>query len=334
MNNTKNKPHSKAKDVQNGAHAAKLDLFSTTQTKRTERPKCHKNAPFICIPGDGHDAKLYQGCCNDWTCPRCGELRAKHEYGRIVEGARALQKERPLYMLTVTCRGDVSVSDAENGYLEWTNRLNTNVRTYAKRKQGVSVEYAAVLERQGRGHPHTHYLTTFCPPDAFFIVDEYERYCNEVQTLNRELPENMRFSPEKCENIDHRQLWSSWLSRACVKSGLGVQVRLAIADVVEGASRYIAKYLFKEAQLTTWPKGWRRVRYSRGWPKLPELEATSAFVVLTVGDWLRVMMLNKPVECFGETVYSKAINWQVFTAYYKTAEGEIIDPGNYRPPDG
>lgn len=297
-----------------------LDLFSTSQTT----VKCANNAPLIFVPTDAGKALLYQACCNSWNCPRCGEKRAKYEYGRMVTGARKLAENGKLYMMTITCRGDISVEESEAGYLEWTNRLHANITQNSKRKNGAAVSYAAVVERQKRGHLHTHYLTTFCPSDAYYITDHYGRYCEEVATLNRELPANMRFSPAALETIDNRQMFSLWLSRACVSAGLGVQVRMAVCDVVEGASRYIAKYLFKSIKEVEFPRKMKRVRYSRNWPKLPQIEATSAFAVMSRNDWYKVMRAGVPVECFGKDIADKAANHMVSGAYFINSNGDKV----------
>src|SRR4030042_2464971 len=98
-----------------------LDLFSTSQK---ESKICINHAPYICIPETDKPGHLSQGCCNDWTCPRCGELRAKHEYGRMVEGARTLVAEgKTLWFITITCRGDISLDMATGSYLADTNSL-------------------------------------------------------------------------------------------------------------------------------------------------------------------------------------------------------------------
>ena len=76
-----------------------LDPFSTSQTKWE---KCAKNVPCICIPPNGKPGKIMQACCNDWTCPRCGKMRARYEYGRMVIGARALAAIHDLFFLTLT----------------------------------------------------------------------------------------------------------------------------------------------------------------------------------------------------------------------------------------
>jgi len=260
-----------------------LDLFSTSQTKQ-KPPKrkgikndrkiydeCLNNAPLFAYQIEGKKWGVVQGCCNDWNCPRCGKQRAKEEYGRIVSGARTLAIKNQLYMLTITCRGkEITYEDAEANYLVWTNRLLSRFRISTKRANKVWA-YASVTERQERLHPHSHYLTTYCPDDVIFIAKgEPKTYCTSGEVF-----------PAK-----HDTLQSFTLERACVECGLGRQYDISGLGSVEGASRYVAKYLFKETVFSTvWPKGWRRVRYSQNWPKLPEIKG-DAMILLTAFDWL------------------------------------------------
>jgi len=119
-----------------------LDLFSISQSLPQ---KCIHHAPYICVPPrDGKDGYLCQTCCNDWLCPKCGQLRARHEYGRMVVGARELGKDHLLYMLTLTLTGTISLEDGEKTYLEKTNRLHTLTLTrfdltLNRTAQGVSI---------------------------------------------------------------------------------------------------------------------------------------------------------------------------------------------------
>lgn len=231
---------------------------------------CVNNAPFFAYQIEGKKWGVVQGCCNSWNCPRCGQQRAREEYGRIVVGARELGKTNGLYMMTITCRGrELSLQDAENGYLVWTNRLLTRLRVSAKRADKVWA-YASVTERQKRLHPHSHYLTTYCPKDAVFVGEGKAKYFFTTQTY---------------ETAKHDTLQSEILERACVECGLGREYDISGLQSVEGASRYVAKYLFKASVFdTVWPKKWQRVRYSRNWPKLPEKE-TNAIVLLSGLDW-------------------------------------------------
>jgi len=267
---------------------ASLDLFSTSQTKQ-KSPKrkgikndrriydeCLNNAPYFAYQIDGKKWGLVQGCCNDWLCPRCGQQRAREEYGRIVSGAREIGKTSKLYMLTVTCEGmGLDVQKAEDNYLVWTNRLVSNLRVQTKRS-GKVWAYASVTERQDRGHPHSHYLTTYCPPDAILVKKgEWKASIEEGRGYVAR----------------HDTLQSAILEQASIGAGLGWVYDLSELRSVEGASRYVAKYLFKETIFTTkWPKGWRRVRYSQNWPKLPEIKG-NAMVLLTTFDWYKLSLL-------------------------------------------
>jgi hypothetical protein len=265
--------------------SASLDLFSTSQTFSNKRigkqsknsigiyDECLNNAPFFAYQIEGKKYGVVQGCCNDWLCPRCGKQRAKEEYGRIVHGAREIGAKHDLYMFTITCRGkDCTIVEAETNYLVWTNNLLTNLRASCKRA-GKPWFYASVTERQEREHPHSHYLTTYYPSDCIDVPKGQPKYF---------------YTQKKYQPAKHDTLQSRKLERAVVKSGLGWQYDISRLESVEGASRYVAKYLFKESVLTTkWPDGWRRVRYSQEWPQLPEVKG-NAFILMEKSDWYRL----------------------------------------------
>ena len=246
--------------------ALSLDLFSISQKSELANATyaaskvaeiCQNGAPFIAIKTNGKAYRVAQGCCNSWTCPRCGETRAKREYRRMVHGCTELAREHGLYFLTLTCRGrELSVKDSQENYLKWTNRLLSALRASA-RKDGKPWHYAQVTERQKRGHPHSHLITTFYPHDL----------------------------------TTGKRLRSGWLKERVVSAGLGVQYDISKVRSAEAASRYVAKYLFKPSMFAThWPKNWRRIRYSRSFPQLPELE-TDAFPLIKPKDWLKLARL-------------------------------------------
>lgn len=282
-----------------------LDLFSTSQTKRdnhrpVDRPPdrrifdaCVNNAPYFGYQIDGKKWGIVQGCCNDWNCPRCGQQRAREEYGRIVVGSREIAKFYPLYLFTITCRGkELNYEQAEAGFLEWTNRLLTRLRTATKRVGGAWF-YASVTERQDRLHPHSHFITTYCPLDTIDIPKGRQKYF---------------FTEAKSYPAKHNTLQSETLERACVECGLGRQYDLSRIESVEGASRYAAKYLFKAAIFETrWPKGWRRVRYSQNWPKLPEVKS-DALLLLRNEDWEHLARLALIVQTKDDGAHAVALS--------------------------
>jgi hypothetical protein len=197
-------------------------------------------------------------------------MRARREYGRMVEGVRQLSRHNILYFITITCKGkELSSEQAEAGYLEWTNRFLDACNKRGKRRH-QEWAYVQVTERQKRGHPHSHILTTFCPMDL--RDGEVSKWVNTISG--------------RMELRQLNALRSDWVGKQVVASGLGEQYDISFIESAEGASRYVAKYLFKQSMFeTSWPKGWRRVRYSQSFPKLPA-KKTDAFVLLSAEDWL------------------------------------------------
>lgn len=251
-----------------------LDLFSTSQKSSVKVPQrqsvfCTYNAPFFAYQIHLSRYGVSQGCCNHWDCPRCGTVRARQEYGRIVSGIQKLAESSKIYFVTITCKGkEMATDEADKNYLTWCNRFFSSWRSRTKTKGGKWC-YVAVTERQQRGHPHSHILTT---------ADFKDLYLGHVW---KERPTN---SGDK-EMQREIALRSDWAASAVVKAGLGSQYDISIASSPEGASRYVAKYLFKQTAFETdWPKGWKRVRYSQNFPRLPEVK-TDSFVLLSDSDW-------------------------------------------------
>lgn len=248
-----------------------LDLFSTSPTglRALTSERCAYGAPFFAFKREGSRYGVVQGCCNHWECPRCGRMVAAKHYGRIVAGARDIASDHEIWFVTITCRGkELSREDAVKGYLLWTNRFLDACRAKTKRA-GRDWYYVQVTELQRRGHPHSHILTTFSPPDLKTgTVSDWKR--DNDGTLRDHQVEKLR---------------SDWIQEQAVRSGLGDQYDLSVVETVEAASRYVAKYMFKDSQFGThFPKGWKRVRYSQSWPKLPGVK-TDAFVLLSRDDW-------------------------------------------------
>ena len=279
------------------AQVAFLDQFSTSPTKEDfcsdfSPHKCSYNAPYFAYQAEGKVWNVVQGNCHHWDCPKCGIGRAKQEYGRIVEGCRHLAQHGRIFFITITCKGrGLGVKEAEQKYLEWTNRFLDACRQRCKRSGGKWC-YVQVTERQKRKHPHSHILTTFDCGDI-----EIGRIRKYVTT---------RENGKRYENVE--VLRSSWIAKTVIKAGLGEQYDISVVDKVEGASRYVAKYLFKDSIFTTdWPPRWKRVRYSQSFPKLPERE-TTAFVLLQHADWYRLAKSAVVVNAVGYEAFEEARN--------------------------
>lgn len=270
--------------------------------------KCINNAPYICIPPEnGKAGRIFQGCCNSWTCPRCGLMRANEEYARICQGTSELHKMGyDLYEITITCKGEISSSDAEKEYLENTNRLLSVFRAHVKKNEGFWA-YCQVTERQRRKHPHSHFIMTCIPSDAYPIKQHYELYCQQVKELNEIIPVEMRYSPRELKDIDSSELFSMWFVIKCWQAGLGVQCHISRVRSVKAIAMYLAKYMFKAALQTKWPKGWKRIRYSQNWPKLDNESNPNAFPVLTREDWFKVSRITGLLVTDDPAVYERCL---------------------------
>lgn len=273
-----------------------LDLFSTSPTRYQDlcsvvpAVRCDFGAPFFAFRREGLRFGVVQGCCNHWNCRRCGVQVAKRHYGRIVEGCKKLAEESPLWFITITCRGkEVSEDEATKHYLAWTSKFLDSA--YAKSKRaGALWAYVQVTEKQKRGHPHSHILTTFCPGDLCEGV--VANWKTDADGVRRDHP--------------REALRSAWIQSAVVRAGLGDQYDISAVRTVAAASRYVAKYMFKPSQFAAhYPKGWKRVRYSQSFPELPK-QKTDAFVLLTSDDWHHLATLAAVVDAEAGDAFATA----------------------------
>lgn len=307
-----------------------LDLFSTSAEfqsapyqKRTCAPPefCINGAPFFAYCKHDKTYAVVQGCCNSWNCPRCGLQRAKQEYGRIIEGVRTLAKpgneediHTPIYFITITCKGrEINVKDAEANYLIWTHRFLDSCRAKAKRT-GREWSYVAVTERQKRGHPHSHILTVWAPPDQYQRT--VDKWAKDAQGI-------LRKTRVSC-------IGSRYIERSLDVAGLGSQYDVSIARTIEGTSRYVAKYLFKDDIFTTkWPPGWKRVRYSNNFPKLERVKS-EAFVLLKREDWEKLTHVAMAVAVNDDVCKTEVEFWlrgsdTIIIDKQKSTIGNLVD---------
>jgi hypothetical protein len=210
----------------------------------------------------------------------------------MVNGCRVLADNLPLYFITVTCRGkEISHEYAEENYGKWTNRLLDACRIKSKRAGG-QWHYVQVTERQKRLHPHSHFITTYAPPISSILTTR-----KKVQQADG-----------KYKFIVSTHIRSDWFEGQIKKSGLGKQYDISVVESAEGASRYVAKYLFKPSIFTAdWPRGWKRIRYSQSFPDAPERE-TNAIVLLTQEDWYRLAERTVLVTVSNLDDYQEASN--------------------------
>lgn len=259
---------------------------------------CKYRAPFFAFERVPKRYGVKQGNCHHWDCPLHGEEIAREHYGRIVEGARKLDRQGvKLAFWTVTCRGkDLDAEYAFEHYLEWTNRLLDAARAKATRAtrdhEPEPWSYVQVTEKQDRSHPHSHLLMSFMPADT--VLGFVEKWAKGKNGWRMTIVPALR---------------SDWLAGEVVKAGLGEQYDISEIETIEAASRYVAKYMFKRSQFTDkFPPGWKRVRYSHSWPKLPEVK-TNAFPLLSREDWGRLSASAVVIDAKDERAYRECVHW-------------------------
>jgi len=277
-----------------GGKRSGLDLYSTSPTKEDlclSYP-CINNAPFFAYKSENGVWIVKQGCCNSWTCPRCGIIRAKQEYWRIVNGITYLSEQGDIYFITITCRGaGMPLHESEEHYGEWTNKLLDCWRLACKRKGGKWT-YVQVTERQKRGHPHSHILTTWKPHD----LKDGTRRTRVVENGSAK----MAYVPA---------LRSEFVAETVVRSGLGREYDITLCSSAEGASRYVAKYLFKDTIYSQeWPKGWKRIRYSQSFPD-NGYTGTEALALIKRDDWLALIRMSPVIRTADEASFNEALFW-------------------------
>lgn len=268
--------------------------FELEQSKATQAKKCENNAPLIAYQNAKGAWCIVQGCCNSWQCARCGQIRARHEYGRIVNGAKELDaRGHQLYFVTITCRGaDLNLETSDDNYLMWTNRLLSTWRARTKKQaQKDKLQawcYVQVTERQERGAAHSHLVTCSFPDDAI----PYQK--------GDMLPNGIV--------AKHDCLYSAWFVAKNVSAGLGKVCDCTVIQNPIAVAVYVSKYLFKDVRETLWPKKWRRVRYSQSWPKLVREKSQDAFPIIKYVDWIKVSNLPGTVYALDQYSYDRALS--------------------------
>lgn len=227
-------------------------------------------------------------------------MRAKTEYGRLVEGSRTLSLAgETLLFLTITTKGkELSAKEALENYGKWTSKLLDAMYTSSKRVGG-SWHYAQVTELQKRGHPHSHILTTWNPVDG--ILGVKYRY---------------KLVDGKRKRTEYPTIRSVWFEAQLARSSLGVQYDISPVMSVEATSRYIAGYMFKPEMFNyVFPKFWKRVRYSHSWPKISKQKG-EAFPLITNQDWFALSKVADVIDTVTDNDY-EAVKTKILAGVVK-----------------
>ncbi len=125
-----------------------LDLIPKVVRTTTEKG-CPKTFGMTGILGRW--AVLVNIPCQQWSCPACGERKARH-YAGVARAGCALSTER-LRLLTISCPRETPAESWASLSPRW-RRLTERLAYHTGRR----LTYFGTVELQRRGNPHLHLL--------------------------------------------------------------------------------------------------------------------------------------------------------------------------------
>lgn len=97
-------------------------------------------------------------------------------------------------------------------------------------------------------------------------------------------------------------LGTTWWKKKARACGLGYIASEEFTRTATGAGNYVTKYLTKSLDSIDWPTKFRRIRRSRDWPKLPDLEQPDGWAFQKTDDSLPLDVQLRRQTFAGQTV--------------------------------
>jgi hypothetical protein len=147
-------------------------------------------------------------------------------------------------------------------------QLNAFKGATAYLAQGIPMAFITLTSRGGAGRSVDTALQTFAVgwprlrKKALYANGQFEYVL---------IPEQHKNGILHCHLIATNQLTQRWWKDNAFKSGMGYMSKVLALSDSGLVPQYVAKYLGKDFVRVQWPKGFRRVRTSKNWPKLPEV---------------------------------------------------------------
>lgn len=115
-------------------------------------------------------------------------------------------------------------------------------------------------------------------PDAWGKLQDRLRRAAKGQYLI--VPEVHKNGRVHLHGLFTHDLPKRWFKNNARECGMGYQVDSQEVYSLGGVAAYVTKYLMKSVNEPQFAKGFRRVRTTRGWPKLPEKDPPSGLVFI------------------------------------------------------
>lgn len=116
------------------------------------------------------------------------------------------------------------------------------------------------------------------------------------------IPEQHQSGKVHIHAIETSVLGKTWWKKNARASGLGYIADEEKIRDPQQAARYVSKYIGKQLDMLVWPRGFRRVRTSQGWPKLPDLPVNEEWIFRPVEKGQEALELIARWDARGFTV--------------------------------
>jgi hypothetical protein len=196
--------------------------------------------------------------CKLWACPACSQRNRRRWAVRVFKGVEAYECERRQWWLaTITMRGGKIRRDF--------------LRDVAIMRDGWAKLYLRMKRHTSKaGNPHLRYVLL---PE---LAPDTERlHCHMI--LNDSLtavPQDSRDNPWR----------SDFLKDDAAACGLGYMNDIRPIDNAKLVAWYVSKYVGKSLGVNDWPKDFRRIRTSVGWPELKPEESIGENLTWNLAD--------------------------------------------------
>lgn len=163
-------------------------------------------------------------------------------------------------------------------------------------------------------------------PKAWAKMRDRMKYANGGTFQYLMVPEQHHNGRLHIHAIETAGLGKGVIKTMARESGLGYMDDESAVKTPTGAAMYVSKYLGKQLEFTRWPKGFRRVRTSRQWAKLPPREGVEGweFGILTSEYDLQAEIDRLESVGYWVNVLDHLAAWDVVNGKI-TADGEVIE---------
>jgi len=147
---------------------------------------------------------------------------------------------------------------------------------------GRNVDMLTLTTRGGRGRTRERSINSF--RKSWPVLRKRARYTGgPLEYLA--IPEQHKNGVVHLHLLITNELSKRWWKDNAYLVGLGFMVTVEPVDHAGEAGLYVAKYLGKDFVNVSWPRGFRRARASRGWPRLPEPAGPEGWNYEIFRDW-------------------------------------------------